>query len=163
MKWESIELFHVWLPLLCIFLRFLHVNACINSAFLLLLWRRKWHPTPVLLPGKSHGRRSLVGCSPQGHKESDTTEWLHFLSFLLLLSSILLFVKPFILWLIFGLYIFWLLWISLLWTFTNLFLSVYFHLSLVNISKSSNNRIAGSLGYCMFTFIKSYQTLFQSS
>ena len=32
----------------------------------------------VLLPGKSHGRRSLVGCSPWGHEESDTTEWLHF-------------------------------------------------------------------------------------
>ena len=29
-------------------------------------WRRQWHPTPVLLPGKSHGRRSLVGCSPWG-------------------------------------------------------------------------------------------------
>ena len=40
--------------------------------------RRQWHPTPVLLPGKSHGRRSLVGCSPWGHTESDTTERLHF-------------------------------------------------------------------------------------
>ena len=40
--------------------------------------RRRWHPTPVLLPGKSHGRRSLVGCSPWGLKESDTTERLHF-------------------------------------------------------------------------------------
>ena len=38
----------------------------------------QWHPTPVLLPGKSHGRRSLVGCSPWGRKESDTTERLHF-------------------------------------------------------------------------------------
>ena len=38
----------------------------------------QWHPTPVLLPAKSHGRRSLVGCSPWGHKESDTTEQLHF-------------------------------------------------------------------------------------
>ena len=36
--------------------------------------RRQWHPTPVLLLGKSHGRRSLVGCSPWGHEESDTTE-----------------------------------------------------------------------------------------
>ena len=36
-------------------------------------WRRKWHPTPVFLPGESHRRRSLVGCSPRGHKESDTT------------------------------------------------------------------------------------------
>ena len=40
--------------------------------------RRQWHPTPVLLPGKSHGWRSLVGCSPWGLKESDTTERLHF-------------------------------------------------------------------------------------
>ena len=40
--------------------------------------RRRWHPTPVLLPGKSHGQRSLVGCSPWGHEESDTTERLHF-------------------------------------------------------------------------------------
>ena len=38
----------------------------------------KWHPTPVLLPGKSHGRRSLVGCSPWGREELDTTERLHF-------------------------------------------------------------------------------------
>ena len=41
-------------------------------------WRRQWHPTPVLLPGKSHGWRSLVGCSPWGRKESDTTERLPF-------------------------------------------------------------------------------------
>ena len=40
--------------------------------------KRQWHPTPVLLPGKSHGRRSPVGCSPWGRKESDTTERLHF-------------------------------------------------------------------------------------
>ena len=38
-----------------------------------LSWRRKWHPTPVFLPGGSHGRRSLVGYSPRGRKESDTT------------------------------------------------------------------------------------------
>ena len=42
------------------------------------LQRRQWHPTPVLLPGKSHGRRSLVGCSPWGHEELGTTERLHF-------------------------------------------------------------------------------------
>ena len=40
--------------------------------------RRQWQPTPVLLPGKSHVRRSLVGCSPWGCEESDTTEHLHF-------------------------------------------------------------------------------------
>ena len=43
-----------------------------------LPWRRQWHPTPVLSPGKSHGRRSLVGFSPRGREELDTTEWLHF-------------------------------------------------------------------------------------
>ena len=45
-------------------------------------WRRKWQPTPVLLPGKSRELKSLVGYSPWGRKESDTTEQLpfHFLS-----------------------------------------------------------------------------------
>ena len=43
-------------------------------------WRRKWQSTQVLLPGKSHGQRSLVGYSPWGRKESDTTERLHFTS-----------------------------------------------------------------------------------
>ena len=45
-----------------------------------ILWRRRWQPTPVLVPGKSHGWRSLVGYSLWGHKESDTTGQLHFLS-----------------------------------------------------------------------------------
>ena len=40
--------------------------------------RRQWHPTPVLLPGKSHGWWSLVGCSPWGCYKSDMTEWLPF-------------------------------------------------------------------------------------
>jgi len=48
------------------------VTACLPK------WRRQWHPTPVLLPGKSHGWRSLVSCSPWGLKESDRTEQLHF-------------------------------------------------------------------------------------
>ena len=42
------------------------------------MWRRQWQPTPVLLPGKSHGWRSLVGCSPWGCKELDMTERLPF-------------------------------------------------------------------------------------
>ena len=42
--------------------------------------RRQWHPTPVLLPGKPHGWRSMVGYSPWGRKESDTTEQLLFFS-----------------------------------------------------------------------------------
>ena len=41
-------------------------------------WGRKWQPTPVFLPGESHGQRSLVGYSPRGRKELDTTERLHF-------------------------------------------------------------------------------------
>ena len=41
-------------------------------------WRRRRKPTPVFLPGKSHGQRSLVAYSPWGHKELDTTEQLHF-------------------------------------------------------------------------------------
>ena len=48
------------------------------NAFLTSLWRRYWHPTPVFLPGKSHGWRSLVGCSPWGREESHSTERLHF-------------------------------------------------------------------------------------
>ena len=39
-------------------------------------WRKKWQPTPVFLPEKSQGQRSLVGYSPWGHKDSDMTEWL---------------------------------------------------------------------------------------
>ena len=42
------------------------------------IWRRQWHPTPVLLPGKCHGRRCLVGYSPWGREELDVTEQLYF-------------------------------------------------------------------------------------
>ena len=54
-------------------------------------WRRQWHPTPILLPGNSHGQRSPVGCGPGGPEESDMTEQLHFhfpglVNLLLLLS-----------------------------------------------------------------------------
>ena len=49
-----------------------------HSAFLGFTGRRQWHPTPVLLPGKSHGQRSLVGCSPWDCQESDMTEQIHF-------------------------------------------------------------------------------------
>ena len=50
-----------------------------NWPYLAVGRRRQWHPTPVLLPGKSHGQRSLVGCSPWGREELDMTERLHFL------------------------------------------------------------------------------------
>ena len=54
------------------------MSLLFNTLSRLVYRRRQWHPTPVLLPGKSHGRRSLVGCSPWGREQSDTTERLHF-------------------------------------------------------------------------------------
>ena len=54
------------------------LSPCLFNLHAEYIWRRQWPPTPVLLPGKSHGRRSLEGYSPWGLKESDTTERLHF-------------------------------------------------------------------------------------
>ena len=51
-----------------------------------IFWRRKWQPTPVFLPGKSHGWRNLVGYSPWGRKELDMTERTHSLTHSLILS-----------------------------------------------------------------------------
>ena len=51
---------------------------CMNKVLFSVIQRRQWHPTPVLLPGKSHVRRSLVGCSPWRCEELDTPERLHF-------------------------------------------------------------------------------------
>ena len=56
----------------------IHVSFSVLVSSRYISWRRQWHPTPVLLPGKSHGWRSLVGCSPWGREESDMTEQLHF-------------------------------------------------------------------------------------
>ena len=61
--------------------RFSYFHVVVTSSFSVLyafFWRRQWHPTPVLLPGNSHGRRSLVGCRPWSREESDMTERLHF-------------------------------------------------------------------------------------
>ena len=44
------------------------------SLRLIMHWRRKWQPTPVFLPGEPQGQRSLVGCCPWDHTESDTTD-----------------------------------------------------------------------------------------
>ena len=57
---------------------FIRSKAAYHLPATILIRRRQWHPTPVLFPGKSHGRRSLVGCSPWGRSELDTTEQLHF-------------------------------------------------------------------------------------
>ena len=56
------------------------LNPCLGNyePYFASVWRGQWHPTPVLLPGESHGQRSLVGCSPWGHWGSDTPERLHF-------------------------------------------------------------------------------------
>ena len=56
-------------------------NFIFNAVTYKIQWRRKWQPTPVLLPGKFHGWRSLVGYHSWSRKESNTTERLHFLSF----------------------------------------------------------------------------------
>ena len=61
----------------------LYKTACFTcklhfEGFQVTWWRRQWHPTPVLLPGKFHGLRSLIGCSPWGRQKSDTTERVHF-------------------------------------------------------------------------------------
>ena len=64
---KSLFFISVSLLLFCIYGRNYHLSK-------FHIWRRQWQPTPVLLPGKSHGRRSLIGCSPWGREESDTTE-----------------------------------------------------------------------------------------
>ena len=55
-------------------LRVRHDWATSLSLSTFMHWRRKWQPNPVFLPGESHGRRNLVGCSPWGRTELDTTE-----------------------------------------------------------------------------------------
>ena len=94
-SFQSVGLSPPWLSLslgiLCFWCNYIVFFLSLPSSSLLLYrktWnfpicnninrRRWWHPTPVLLPGKSHGRRSLVGCSPWGHEELDMTELLPF-------------------------------------------------------------------------------------
>ena len=55
-----------------------YVVWCFTRLINFMLLDSQWQPTPVLLPGKSHGQRSLVGSSPWGREESDTTERPHF-------------------------------------------------------------------------------------
>ena len=57
-----------------------NVHLVKAMVFPVVMRRRQWQPTPVFLPGKSHGWRSLVGRGPWGHEELDTTEQLHFFS-----------------------------------------------------------------------------------
>ena len=70
----------------CFIFAIFHHTACLSAytcfvcldRFIPRYWRRKWQPTLVLLPVKSHGWRSLVGYSPWGPEELDMTERLHF-------------------------------------------------------------------------------------
>ena len=71
--YTNIKSYFIWCRMLLIFE---NLKIAIH-----IIRRRQWYPTPILLPGKSHGQRSLVGCSPWGCEESETTEWLHFHSF----------------------------------------------------------------------------------
>ena len=81
LEWVAITFFRESSPsrdqtsVSCSYGLFLVLIICMTSR---LFQRRHQHPTPVLLPGKSHGQRSLVGCSPWGREESYTTAWLHF-------------------------------------------------------------------------------------
>ena len=57
----------------CLYVKINFLPHCIFEICQFYFCRRQWHPSPVLLPGKSHGWKSLVGCSPWGHTEPDTT------------------------------------------------------------------------------------------
>ena len=76
--------YHVYLPVylsiyhLYYLFAYLSIISTYLSVYLFIYHLRKWQSTPALLPGKSHGCRSRIGYSPQGRKESDTTERLHF-------------------------------------------------------------------------------------
>ena len=70
--WFLNIIYMVMLPQFLITSLFLTTEHSFPTAY------HQWHPTPVLWPGKSHGWKSLVGCSPWGCEESDTTERLHF-------------------------------------------------------------------------------------
>ena len=71
--WEQKEWFQCPKTEICLWRWVSFLNRSIIDT-----WRRQWQPTPVLLPGKSHGQRSLVGCSPWGRGELDMIERLHF-------------------------------------------------------------------------------------
>ena len=58
---------YIYLNQFAVYLKVTHFKSTVFYT-----WRRQWHPTPVLLPGKSHGQRRLVGCHLWGHTESDT-------------------------------------------------------------------------------------------
>ena len=82
--WLNVEITSLWMWYSLIKLQNLTLRlwflTCKFYVHRISLLRRQWQPTPVLSPGKSHGWRSLVGCSPWGCTESDTTEATYQLS-----------------------------------------------------------------------------------
>ena len=81
--WASLPYFPVAIKVFFLFFNILDFDSFFylpyfykSPFFTNMTWRRKWQPTPVFLPGESHGQRSLAGCSPRGHRELDRTEWL---------------------------------------------------------------------------------------
>ena len=85
-------------------------------------WRRKWQPTPVFLPGKSHGRRSLVDYSPWGCKESDTRGATSLLQLPVRLKISSCFLVIFLIFLLSNLYFFVYFMFVFYWVFHHLFL-----------------------------------------
>ena len=78
---ESQVLSQTYRSRICIFKKMPRLGMfqeCWFIASVIRTYYMQWHPTPVLLPGNSHGRRSLVGCGPWGCYKSDAAEWLHF-------------------------------------------------------------------------------------
>ena len=74
LRWPALSPLNPPHPAPCLYV----LRASVYGAAVVTGRKRQWHPTPVLSPGKSHGRRSLVGCSPWGRQESDVTQRLHF-------------------------------------------------------------------------------------
>ena len=73
MSIKSLQFAHI-----CLEWKYQKTSIFVSVHHLMHPRKRQWQPTPVLLPGKCHGQRSLVGCSPWDHEETDTTERFHF-------------------------------------------------------------------------------------
>ena len=75
---NPISYYAIWASPMALQVKNLQCRSCRSQGFDLWVskipWRRKWQPTPVFLPGESHGQRRLAGYNPWGREESDTTE-----------------------------------------------------------------------------------------
>ena len=84
---------YMWTSLVAQMVRCLPRRSRFDPSLRKILWKRKWQPTLVLLPGKSHGQRSLVGYSLWGREESDTTEQLHTLHMFVYIYMLVSFIQ----------------------------------------------------------------------